>query len=318
MCALIPIITCNVKPETGTMHYYSYNKYLRERFGEKVRKISLNAGFACPNRDGTISTEGCVFCNEFGFSVGPQKTVSLKGQIEASLAVCKKKFGNNKFIAYFQNGAGTNAGAKDLKTAYDVIKDYPEIVGLSISTRPDCIDEEKLDMIAGFLTDYDVWIEYGVQTVHNKTLKNINRGHTFLESFNAINLAASRGIKVCAHVILGLPGETQKDMMLTADEVSSLEVSGIKLHVLHVLTNTKLAEMYNKGCVDLLRREEYVKIVCSFLEKMKAPCVIMRLVSDAWENYLLAPDWIKNKQLVMYEIEKEFARRGTRQGCLRN
>jgi len=245
----------------------------------------------------------------------PQKTVSLKKQIETGILSGKKKFGTKKFIAYFQNGAGTNSNTKELKTAYDVIKDYPEIVGLSISTRPDCISEEKLDMVAGFLKNYDVWIEYGVQTMHERTLIVMNRGHTFSESLKAIEMTAARGIKVGVHIILGFPEETNKDMMRTAEEITRVPVSGVKLHVLHVLKNTKLAEMYAENQVNLLTREDYVKTVCSFLEKLKKDCVVLRLVSDAARDYLVAPEWITNKQLTIKEIEAEFKRRGTEQGA---
>jgi len=298
------------------MYYYSFSQYLKKRFGEKVWRISLNAGFSCPNRDGAISTHGCIFCNEFGFSKWPKKTVSLQEQIELGIAGSKKQFGTRKVIAYFQNGAGTNADTEDLRNAYRVINNYPEVVGLSISTRPDCIDEEKLDMIAGFSKKYDVWIEYGVQTIHENTLKRMNRGHTFLDSLEAIKMTASRGIKVGAHIILGFPGETDEDMMRTAEEITRLPVSGVKLHVLHVLKNTKLSEVYGKNQVNLLTRKEYVKIVCDFLERLKKDCVVLRLVSDAAEDYLVAPKWITNKQFTIKDIEAEFDSRGTEQGTL--
>ncbi|MBL7072838.1 MAG: TIGR01212 family radical SAM protein [Candidatus Omnitrophica bacterium] len=300
------------------MYYHSYNKYLKKRFGEKVRRISLNAGFGCPNRDGSISSKGCVFCNESGFSPWAQKTVPLEEQIKLGLAGGKKQFGTKKFIAYFQNGAGTNADSEDLKKMYSVINDYPEIVGLSISTRPDCVDEEKLDIVGGFLKNYDVWIEYGVQTIHENTLKKMNRGHTFPDSLEAIEMTAARGIKVGVHIILGLIEETSEDMMRTAEEISRIPVSGVKLHVLHVLKNTKLSEMYGKDRVNLLTRTEYVKNVCSFLEKLKKECVILRLVSDAGRDYLVAPEWVTNKQLTIKGIEAEFKRRGTEQGALVN
>lgn len=296
-------------------YYYSFNQYLKKRFGEKVWRISLNAGLSCPNRDGAISTQGCVFCNEFGFSKWPQKTVSLQEQIKLGLAGGKKQFGTKKFVAYFQNGAGTNADTEELRKIYSVINNYPGIVGLSISTRPDCIDEEKLDMIAGFLKKYDVWIEYGIQTMHERTLNAMNRGHTFSDSLEAIEMTAARGIKVGAHIILGFPGETDEDMTRTAEEITRLPVSGVKLHVLHVLKNTKLSEVYGKNQVDLLTREEYVKNVCDFLERLKKDCVVLRLVSDASEDYLVAPKWIANKQLTIKGVEAEFRRRGTEQGA---
>ncbi|MBU0682909.1 MAG: TIGR01212 family radical SAM protein [Candidatus Omnitrophica bacterium] len=219
-------------------------------------------------------------------------------------------------MAYFQNSAGTNASLEELKTSYDTIKDYQEIIGLSISTRPDCVSAEKLDLIAEYTDKYEVWLEYGAQTVHNKTLNKINRGHTFEQTVSAIKSAHARGIKVCAHIILGLPNETFEDMMMTAQTISRLPVSGVKIHVLHVLKNTILADLYHKGLVELFSQDEYVKTVCTFLEYLNAECVILRLVSTAKKEYLIAPEWINNKQRVIQEIETEFARRGTRQGFL--
>ncbi|MFH1665000.1 MAG: TIGR01212 family radical SAM protein [Candidatus Omnitrophota bacterium] len=296
------------------MSYYSYNTYLRERFGCKVRRISLNAGFPCPNKDGTISGDGCVFCNEEGFSRFAATDISLKEQIERSIRLSRDTGGVSKFIAYFQNAAGTNAETAELEGAYAVIRDYPEIVGLCIATRPDCIDDKKLDLIAGYTGDHDVWIEYGVQTVHDRTLMAMNRGHTFARSAEAIKRTADRGIKAGAHIILGLPGETGADMVSTAREMSRLPVSGVKLHVLHVLKGTVLDEMYRRGEIELMTRERYVRTACDFLENLRPDCVILRLVSDAKKEFLTAPGWITDKLAVIDQIEKEFSERGTAQG----
>ncbi len=296
------------------MYYYSFNKYLRDRFQAKVRKISLNAGFSCPNRDGTLGREGCVFCNELGFSRFAGVDIPLRQQIESSISAAEKRFGVRKFIAYFQNAAGTNAQPERLRAAYDVIREYPEIVGLCISTRPDCVDDEKLDLIAGYTGDYEVWVEYGVQTAHDRTLELMNRGHAFSQCVDAVTKTAQRGIKVGAHVILGLPGESGEDMITTAKEISRLPVSGVKLHVLHVLKDTELERLYREGKTNLLSRDEYVGAACDFLENLRPDCVILRLVSDARREFLAAPAWINDKLSVIEQIESEFARRGTRQG----
>lgn len=291
------------------MRYYSYNNYLRDKFGSKVRKISLNAGFLCPHkREG-----GCVFCNESGFSEAGYADLPLAEQIELAMAQGRAK-GSHSFVAYFQNATNTNADISELKKAYDVIKDYPEIVGLSISTRPDCVDDEKLDLIAGYKDKYDVWIEYGVQTIHDKTLAGINRGHTYSQAEKAVLDTAGKGINVTAHVILGLPGESPEDMMETARKIASLPVSGIKLHTLHVLRDTELEGQYHDGKIPLLSKEEYVKIACDFLEYTRPDTVVMRIVSDVWKDYLVAPVWENDKLSVIREIEAEFERRGTRQG----
>ncbi len=294
------------------MHYCSYNTYLKERFHAKVWRLSLDAGFSCPNKD-EEGGGGCIFCNELGFSRYAGENKPLKEQIEESIGRARGK-GAEKFIAYFQNATNTYAEPARLKEAYDVIKNYPDIVSISISTRPDCVDDEKLDLIQSYARDYEVWVEYGVQTVHDGSLEKIGRGHTFATSKEAIIKTAGRGIKAGAHVILGLPGESREDMIRTAKELSRLPVSGVKLHVLHVLKGTPMEKMYARGEMRVLGRNEYVNIACDFLENLKKDCVILRLVSDAKKEYLIAPEWINNKLAVIGQIEKEFNSRNTCQG----
>jgi radical SAM protein (TIGR01212 family) len=294
------------------MHYYSFSTYLKERFHAKVKRLSLDAGFSCPNKD-EKGNGGCIFCNELGFSRYAGENKPLKDQIEESIGFARKK-GAEKFIAYFQNATNTYAEPARLKEAYDIIRGYPDIVALSISTRPDCVDDEKLDLIRSYARDYEVWVEYGIQTIHDRTLKNISRGHTFARSEEAITKTAGKGVKVGAHVILGLPGETTENMVETARKLSELPVSGVKLHVLHVLKGTPLEEMYARGEVRLLERDEYVNIACDFLENLRPDCVIMRLVSDANKEFLVAPEWINEKLPVINQIESEFSVRKTHQG----
>jgi len=292
------------------MRYYAFSRYLKERYGEPVRRISLNAGFPCPERAGA----GCVYCNESGFSAFAGTEVPLREQIERSMSGARKKFGAQKFIAYFQSGTGTNAEPDRLKNAYDAIKDHPEIVALFISTRPDCVDGDKLDLISEYLDRYEVWIEYGVQTSSDRTLEAINRGHSFAQSERAIRMTAERGIKPAAHIILGLPGEGPDDMTNTARRLSELPVAGVKLHVLHVLKDTALEEQYKNGEIKLLSRDEYVSAACDSIENLRADCVMLRLVSDAREGYLVAPEWMNDKSSVIRGIEAELDRRGTCQG----
>lgn len=297
------------------LYYHSFNDYLRETFNARVRRLSVNAGFSCPNKDGTLSSEGCVFCNEDAFTNFPEAGTPLKEQIARSIEVFKEKYKAEKFVAYFQNASGTNADVPALKAAYDTILDFPEIVGLSISTRPDCVDPARLDLIAGYADRYDVWMEYGVQSAHDGTLDRINRSHTFAQFEDAADRTASRGIKTAAHVILGLPGESREDMLATADALSALPVSGVKVHILHVLRGTRLEEDYNKGGVRLLSAEEYVPLVCDFLERLRQDIVIMRLVSNAAKDLLVGPDWINEKSLILRKIDEEFGKRSTRQGA---
>ena len=297
-------------------YYYSFNRYLKERLGERVRRLSLNAGFTCPNRDGKISEEGCIYCNDKGFSTFAGTGLSLEEQIRISMDYVGKRYKARKFIAYFQNATNTYAPLKTLKKRYDVIRGFPDIVGLYISTRPDCVDEEKLDLIRSYRADYDVWVEYGLQSSHERTLKSINRGHTYRDFVKAAEMTAERDVKVGAHIILGLPGETKDDMLKTAEKVAGLPVSGIKFHMLHVLKDTALQRYYEEGNVRLLDFDEYVSIVCDFLELIDPECVIFRLVSDARDDFLIAPKWINRKSEVIEAIKNEFKIRGTRQGSM--
>ena len=287
---------------------------MREKFGTKVQRLSLNGGFTCPNRDGTLSTDGCIYCNEEGFSPFATTDIPLDKQIEKSIAFATEACGAEKFVAYFQNAAGTYAPVAKLKETYDIINNYPDIVGLFISTRPDCVDAAKLDLIKEYTTSHDVWIEYGIQTVHDRTLAAINRKHTFAQSRLAIEETAARGIKVGVHVILGLPGETASDMIETADQISSLPIAGVKFHILHVLKNTPLEAMFTAGKIELLDMAEYVNIISEFIERMPPKCVVLRLASNAKKEFLVAPEWMSNKQKVINAIKRNLNDMDTYQG----
>jgi len=295
-------------------YFFSFNDYLRNKFGERVQRLSLNAGFGCPNRDGTIDAGGCIYCNEKGFSPFAGTRLSLDDQISRSMDYARRRYKAKKFIAYFQNATNTYAPPEDLKKAYDVIKKFPEIVGLYISTRPDCVDEEKLELIDSYSKDYDVWIEYGLQSVHDRTLKMINRGHVFHDFVEAVQMTSKKNIKAAAHIILGLPGETRDDILKTAGKLARMSVFGIKFHMLHVLRDTKLEDYYRQGRIRLLTFAEYVGLVCDFIERISPEHVIFRLVSDAKADFLVAPKWINGKSEVIKSVKNEFKKRGTRQG----
>lgn len=296
--------------------YYSFNGYLREKFGERVQRISLDAGFTCPNIDGQLDKEGCIYCNNKGFSVYTGKTKDIRAQITESIEYYRKKSSINKFIAYFQAFSNTYANIGLLKEKYDIIREFPEITGLFISTRPDCIDEEKLKLIASYKKDYLVWIEYGLQTTHDDTLTVLNRNHTYKDFLNAVNLTRKYGISIGVHLILGLPWLTYEDTMHDAVLLSRLDIQGIKLHVLHIFEGTKLHAMYKEKRVNLLTQEEYIKIACDFLERIPSNVVILRLVSSCNPKLLVAPLWMNNKNSVIEDIKKEFIHRQTKQGHL--
>lgn len=295
-------------------YFYSFNTYLKDKFGQRVQRLSLNAGFTCPTRDGKISRDGCIYCNEEGFSPFAGTRLSIDQQIRQSMDFARKRYKAGKFIAYFQNATNTYAPLYRLKKAYNAIKEFPDIVALYISTRPDCVDEKRLDLIASYCRDYEVWVEYGLQTIHDRTLKFIERGHDFHDFIKASRMTAQRNIKVGVHVILGLPGETKGDMLKTAQKIDELPVNGIKFHMLHVLKNTKLNQYYKKGRVRLMSFKEYVNVICDFLELISPEHVIFRLISDAKSDFLVAPKWINHKHDVLTAINDEFKKRGTKQG----
>jgi len=295
-------------------NYFSFNNYLKERFGQRIQRISLDAGFNCPNIDGTFSKDGCIYCNNRGFSRFARQGKAIDEQIKESIDFYKERMGVGKFIAYFQSYTNTYDNLKNLKEKYDAIKKFPEIVGLFISTRPDCVDDEKIKLISEYKKDYLVWVEYGLQTTHNHILKEINRNHTYEDFLTALDLTRKYGIDVGAHIILGLPSARHEDMIIDADRLSKLDIQGIKFHILHVLQSTILEKIFKSGKLDLLDSKEYIRIICDFLERLPSWVVVLRLVSTAFGDYLVAPGWINQKQKVIEDIKKEFIKRGTYQG----
>ncbi len=295
--------------------YNQYSRYLREFFKCKVYKITLDAGFNCPNRDGTLSDKGCIFCDASGsFSQAHSGLLSIEKQIETAITQLKNRFGAEKFISYFQAYTNTYAPVDQLKNLYDRAVSFPDVVGLSIGTRPDCVDEEKLDLISSYAQKHLVWVEYGLQSIHNKTLEFINRGHTFEDFAKAVDLSKQRGLKVCAHVILGLPGETREQMLQTAKMLADMRIDGVKIHVLCVMKGTELEYLYNKDKIKILSVDEYVEIVCDFLELLPPSTVIHRIAGNGLEKLLIAPKWLNQKFKTLNMIDKELEKRSSHQG----
>jgi len=296
--------------------YYSYGRYLQRVFGESVRRIPIDAGFDCPNRDGTLGREGCLYCNNQGFSPGAREVRRSVGeQVRAAAARHMARGRAEKFIAYFQAFTNTYASVEVLRARYDEALAIPEVVGLAIGTRPDCVPEEVLDLIAGYASRWLVWVEYGLQSARDATLSQIGRGHDFASFVDAVERTRRRRIRVCAHVILGLPGEGWRDMMYTAEQLAALGVEGIKLHNLHVLAGSPVERAFRAGEVRLLTMDEYVGLVCDVLERMRPLTVVQRLVSSAPDPFLVAPRWCREKSLFLRKVREEFARRGTVQGA---
>lgn len=294
--------------------YNQYSAYLKNKFGVKVYKITLDAGFSCPNRDGVISTGGCIFCDEGGsFSQAHSNLLSIEEQIEAGIKTLSSRFKAQKFMSYFQAYSNTYKPVKELEKIYNSALGRDEIVGISIGTRPDCVDDEKLDLIASYKDDYYTWVEYGLQSVHDKTLKRINRGHDFDCFLMAYEKTKSRGINVCVHVIFGL-WETHDEIMETAQKLAGLEVDGVKIHMLCALENTKLADLYNRGEIDFMSEDEYVQTVCDFLEYLPKSTTIHRLAGNGLKKNLIAPCWLGAKLDCLNKIDRELLRRNSFQG----
>jgi len=298
--------------------YRDFNSYLREIFGERVQKISLDAGLSCPNRDGTISNEGCIFCDALGSGTGAfvNLGLSIGEQIVRARGFLKKRYGAEKYIAYFQSFTNTYAPVPKLKTFYDQALSHEGIVGLSVATRPDCVDKDTLNLLASYKKKYIVWIEYGLQSAHDSTLNLINRGHDVACFERSVHMANEFGLNICAHVILGLPGEDREMMLQTANFLAALPVHGIKIHLLYVIKGTPLAGLYRRGKFRCLEREEYVNMVVDFLEILPSAMVIQRLTGDPGISELVAPIWAREKSRNLSLIQKTLEKRKTWQGRL--
>lgn len=294
--------------------YNQYSAYLKNKFGVKVYKITLDAGFSCPNRDGTISTGGCIFCDEGGsFSQAHSNLLSIEEQIEEGVKTLSARFKAQKFMSYFQAYSNTYKPVNELEKIYNASLCREDIVGLSIGTRPDCVDDEKLDLIAEYKDDYYTWIEYGLQSIHDKTLRKINRGHDFDCFLKAYEKTKERGINVCVHVIFGL-WEAHDEIMQTAQKLAELGVDGVKIHMLCALENTKLADMYERGEIDFMNEDEYVQTVCDFLEYLPKTTTIHRLAGNGLKKNLIAPRWLGAKMDCLNKIDRELMKRNSFQG----
>jgi radical SAM protein (TIGR01212 family) len=296
--------------------YYSGGQFLREQFPFRVFKIAVDAGFNCPNRDGTVGRGGCVFCNNASFSVhSRQPRAGLIHQIEDGIRFYRERLDGMKFIVYFQAYTNTYGSLDELRETYEQALSYPDVVGLSIGTRPDCVSDSVLDLLADYAKRTHLWLELGVQSSHDVTLRRLNRRHTYAQFVDAVQRANQRELRVCAHVILGLPAETRHMMLQTANRLARLDLKGLKLHHLYVAKGTALERMYRQTEVRVLSLSEYVGLVCDFLERTPVSVVIQRLTGEVAEPYVLAPHWNVTKLQVMHLIREEFRRRGTRQGC---
>lgn len=286
-------------------HYYSLNDYLKNEYGEKVYKLALNGGMSCPNRDGLIDTRGCIFCSAGGSGdFTPAPTLSVTEQINQAKALIQDKYSGCKYIAYFQAYTNTYAPVEYLRGIYMEALSHPDIVCLSIATRPDCLSFEVLELLAYCNTIKPVWIELGLQTIHPRTADYIRRGYALDVFDTAMAKLHNANIKTIVHMIIGLPGETTQDMLATADYIAGSGAFGIKLQLLHVLRNTDLAADYEKGLFSTLSLEEYTDILMMIIEHLPPWMVIHRLTGDGPKNILIAPLWSANKRNVLNTINR--------------
>ena len=295
--------------------YHTWNYYLRQKFGEKIFKVSLNAGFTCPNVDGTLGYGGCIYCSREGsgdFAGNPND--NLRKQFDEIKAMMLKKWPNAKYIGYFQAFTNTYAPLEVLKERYETVLGFEDVIGLSISTRPDCLPDDVVDYLAELNERTNLWVELGLQTIHDETSDIINRGHTYQDFLDGFKKLKDRNIKTVVHIINGLPGEDKEMMMQTAKAVADMGADGIKIHLLHIIKDTPLRDFLNNGQIVPMEQEEYINLVCDQLEILPEEMVIHRLTGDGKRDELLAPLWSLKKWEVLNRIDDEMKKRGTFQG----
>jgi uncharacterized protein len=304
------------------LRYFAYNFVLRNKFGGRVQKVSIDAGFTCPNVDSTVARGGCTFCDNRSFSPSrrsPRMSPrDVQGQISAGIRRLKWRYDVEKFIAYFQPATNTYAPVEKLRPLYEAAIEHPDVVGLAIGTRPDCVPDDVLDLLAELAGKTYLSVEFGLQTIHDRSLDWMNRGHHYDAFLDAFSRSQSRGFEICAHVILGLPGESHTDMLATAQEVARLRLDSVKLHNLYAVKDTPLAEQVTRGEVRLLERAEYIEVLIDFLELLPAETVVERISGDAPPDYFLAPAWCLDKPALRAALDFELARRDTWQGKMVN
>ena len=295
--------------------YHTLDYYYKQKYGCKIAKISLNGGFTCPNRDGTKGVGGCIFCSNLGsgdYAGNKEKTITE--QFYDIKKIMDKKWPNTKYIAYFQANTNTYANVDILKKKYEEALNLENVVGINIATRCDAISNECLDYLDELNKKTDLVIELGLQTIHEKTSNLINRGHTLKEFTDMIKKLKERHINIVVHIINGLPYETKEDMLETVKFINNLNIQGIKIHMLHILENTKLAELYKKENFHVLTKEEYIDIVCDQLELLNENIVINRITGDPKIDDLIEPTWLIKKFCVLNDIDKQMKSRGSYQG----
>ena len=301
--------------EAAGLNYYAYGFHLKQRYGHRVQRVSVDAGFTCPNVDGTVAIGGCVFCDNRSFS--PSRRLprqKIVDQIDDGIRRLKKRYKCNHFMAYFQPATNTYAPVEQLRELYEGAIAHPEVMSLAIGTRPDCVPDEVLELLETIGQKVDLTVEYGLQTIHNKSLDWMNRGHHHDAFLDAMERSVGRGFELCGHIMLGLPGESHEDMLATAREVATSGLDAVKIHNLYAVENTPMAEQVKSGEIELMSRDDYVNTLVDFLELLPASMIVERISGEAPGDFFIGPSWCLDKPGILNAVKQEFERRGTVQG----
>jgi len=305
----------NTVKQTLADYVNTFGQAIKTRYGDRVHKIAIDATFTCPNRDGSKGRGGCTFCNNASFSPNGLEPKTISSQIDAGKRVIIKRTGALSYIAYFQAYTNTYGNIDELRSAYDQALAQPNIVGLSVGTRPDCVPQPVLELLAEYQQQgYEIWLELGLQSSFDETLERINRGHNYKEYYDAVDAAHNYKLNVCTHLMLGLPGEDKSHALTTLQRVISQGVAGLKIHPLHVVKGTRLANEWRKNEYIPLKLDDYIDTVCDMIELTPTDVIYHRLTGTAPEEILLAPAWCDKKWLVLNAIKTELERRNTYQG----
>jgi radical SAM protein (TIGR01212 family) len=294
----------------------TFNNFLRDHFKARVYRVPIDAGFTCPNRDGVRAFGGCTFCDDRGSGAPTiDAELSSREQLRAGIERVRKRFKAQKFLAYFQAFTNTYAPVDALRRLYDLALEEPDVVGLCIGTRPDCMDDDVLDLLAEYHQKTFVWLEVGLQSAVNRTLDLINRGHSAEEFFDAIKRAQKRGLLLATHLMFGLPGESREEMLDTVRQIAHSGIQGVKIHQLCIYKGTPMARQYERGELQLMSEDEYVELVVDALELLSPDQIIMRLIAEGSKDEIIAPVWALDKAPVMERINQIMIDRGSKQGC---
>ncbi len=301
--------------KTSMRRYNAFGQYMKDLYHVPVYKVNVDAGFTCPNRDGTVATGGCIYCNNDSFRPAAcTSTSSLREQIEKGIPYLRSRYGAEKFIVYFQPYTNTYASVDVLERLYREALDNPGVIGLAIGTRPDCVDKGKIALLETLAQDHFVLVEYGLQSIYDKTLEFINRGHDYACFKNALAMTVDRGIRVGAHLILGLPTETRGETLAMADELSQLPIEFLKIHQLQVVKETALAELYAAKPFPTFGYEEYLSMLADFIERLSPRIILQRLFAAAPDDILIAPVWNKTRSEFLRDLDIVMEKQGSFQG----